>query len=143
MNEAEAKRLFEVTYPGSNFGLQAFCELWANTHEVDVMCVTLGDRGAFVFSKGVGKIIAGLKVQVHDTVGAGDAFSAAFLYAYHQGWTLTEAASFGNVLGALVASRPGAVPHWTLEEILPLLPSESTISSLLTPDDLLADIRSS
>jgi len=143
VNEAEAERLFEMTYPGSTFGLRTFCELWATTHDVNVMCVTLGDRGAFVFSQGVAEKVPGLKVELHDTVGAGDAFSAAFLYAYHHAWPLGEAACFGNALGALVASRPGAVPSWTMDEILPLLPSESTIPSLLTANDLLADVRSS
>lgn len=47
---------------------------------------------------------------VVDTVGAGDAFSAAFLSAYLQGATPQEAAHAGNVRGGFVASRAGAIP---------------------------------
>lgn len=48
---------------------------------------------------------------VVDTIGAGDAFSAAFLSAYLQGATPQEAARAGNVRGGWVASKAGAIPE--------------------------------
>jgi fructokinase len=52
----------------------------------------------------------GVAVQVADTVGSGDAFSAALISAELRGWPLRRAAAFANAVGALVASRPGAMP---------------------------------
>ena len=58
----------------------------------------------------------GYKVRVADTVGAGDAFAAAFLHGIGRGWPAREVADFANRVGALVASRPGGTPSWTVEE---------------------------
>jgi len=54
-------------------------------------------------------------VKVVDTVGAGDAFSAAFLRHYIQTGDVAEAARRGNLLGAYVASQAGAVPEYSAE----------------------------
>ncbi len=48
---------------------------------------------------------------VVDTVGAGDAFSAAFLAAVLRGESLQSAAEAGNRLAGRVAARPGAIPR--------------------------------
>jgi len=48
---------------------------------------------------------------VVDTVGAGDAFSAAFVSAHLRGATPQEAARAGNARGGFVASRAGAIPR--------------------------------
>jgi fructokinase len=50
-------------------------------------------------------------------VGAGDAFAAAFLHGIDQGWSAARTGDFANRLGALVVSRAGAVPEWSLEEL--------------------------
>jgi len=49
-------------------------------------------------------------------VGAGDAFAAAFMHGLSLNRPLREIAAFANRVGALVASRHGAIPDWTLEE---------------------------
>jgi fructokinase len=56
-------------------------------------------------------------VKVADTVGAGDAFAAALVHGIQLGWPPREVADFANRLGALVASRRGGTPAWTLEEL--------------------------
>ena len=65
--------------------------------------------------------IPGFKVEVADTVGAGDAFSAAFLHGIEQGWDARLTGRFANAVGALVASRAGATPEWHMEECQPML----------------------
>jgi fructokinase len=54
---------------------------------------------------------------VADTVGAGDAFAAAFLHGLDSGLPAGEIGDFANRLGALVASRPGGAAPWTLDEL--------------------------
>jgi fructokinase len=61
---------------------------------------------------------------VADTVGAGDAFTAAFIHAVSEQKPMGDAARFANAVGALVASRAGAIPDWTLAEVDALLSSE-------------------
>ena len=58
----------------------------------------------------------GYPVHVLDTVGAGDAFAAAFLHGLGKGWPTPAVADFANRVGALVASRRGAIPDWTIAE---------------------------
>ena len=41
---------------------------------------------------------------------AGDAFTAALIWSRLEGWVLARSARFANRVGALVASRPGAMP---------------------------------
>ena len=58
---------------------------------------------------------AGHTINVADPVGAGDAFAAAS-YGLISDWPVAKIAVFANRLGALVASRHGAIPDWTVEE---------------------------
>lgn len=123
LNETEAQTLSRLTgMPQSKFSLEAFCSAWAEAYGIDVICVTLGPKGCFVYEDGSAYRIPGYFVAVHDTVGSGDAFSAAFLHGYHRGWPILQTARFANALGALVASRPGATPDWSIEECLALAP---------------------
>ena len=58
----------------------------------------------------------GERVTVADTVGAGDAFAAAFLHGLRERWPTSQIARFANRVGALVASRSGAIPDWSMIE---------------------------
>jgi fructokinase len=120
-NEAEAEILFRDTQPaGSSFAVEKFCSAWAAEFEIDVICVTLGPAGCCIYDRGAIAVVPGFRVDVCDTVGSGDAFAAAFLHAYDQSWPAAEAARFANALGALVASRAGATPDWSVEECVTL-----------------------
>jgi fructokinase len=127
LNESEAETLFERTNEsGAEFTLEEFCRTWSETYGIDVMCVTLGPAGCLVYDArtlndaGVMTRVPGYAVTVCDTVGSGDAFAAAFLHGYHHGWPMQKTAAFANALGALVASRAGATPPWTVTEVLAL-----------------------
>lgn len=57
-------------------------------------------------------------VDVLNVLGAGDAFASGFLYGHVHGWTLEEAARFGNATGAIVVSRHGCANFMpTLPEV--------------------------
>lgn len=121
LNESETQILFAQTQPGQTYQLEAFCEYWSKMWSIETICITLGGQGCAVFSKHALHYVRGFRVQVVDTVGAGDAFSAAFLHGMYSGWDITRSATFANALGALVASRAGATPVWTREECLALI----------------------
>jgi fructokinase len=126
MNESEAETLFALTRTDeSAFNLDDFCRAWALNYNVDVICVTVGAAGCVVYEKGTASRVPGFQVTVRDTVGAGDAFAAAFLHCFHAGWPVAKSARFANALGAMVASRAGATPPWTAAELFAVLSPDS------------------
>ncbi|MGO8748044.1 MAG: PfkB family carbohydrate kinase [Thermoguttaceae bacterium] len=84
----------------------------AGDFPVRVVCVTKGADGCTVYSDDMARGYACEPVRVADTVGAGDAFSAAFLEHYCRTGDPFASAKRGNLLGAYVASQPGAVPEY-------------------------------
>jgi sugar/nucleoside kinase (ribokinase family) len=71
--------------------------------------VTLGERGAVAVCGSYVSIPA-FDVTVVDTVGAGDAFAAAFVHGLAAGWPSATIADFANRAGAAVAAVRGAIP---------------------------------
>jgi fructokinase len=78
------------------------------------LALTLGDAGSRVFAEDVDESVAGVPVEVKDTVGAGDAFTAALLVGLLNGNDFRTAASTANELGSFVASLDGATPDLPL-----------------------------
>lgn len=127
LNEVEAETLFSLTSSkGETFSLETFCDRWASAYRVDVICITLGPVGCIVYDRDRYHRVPGYNVTVCDTVGSGDAFAAAFLHGYNRGWQIPKAAQFANALGALVASRAGATPFWTIGEVKAMLGERHT-----------------
>jgi fructokinase len=121
LNDSEAEILFRLTHPGEEFSLEQFCRHWSEAYGVDTICVTLGGQGCVLFKDNALQRFHGFTVKVADTVGAGDAFAAAFLHGFGLGWPADETATFANALGALVASRAGATPPWSEDECRKLI----------------------
>jgi fructokinase len=114
LNEEEAGILANVFSLSKSF--RPFCEEAARRFHLETLCITRGPDGCALFSDGAFIESPGFSISVADTVGAGDAFSAALLHGFHKGWRLPEIAEFANRVGALVASRSGAMPAWTERE---------------------------
>ena len=89
-------------------------------YPLTALCITLGADGCRIHANGDAVFERPPAVSAIDAVGAGDAFSAALLHGFTQQWPLRRTARFANALGSLVASRRGAIPDWTLDELLPL-----------------------
>ncbi len=84
--------------------------LYAN-YRIEFILLTRGENGATVFTHTEKQDFPGIKVDVKDTVGAGDGFSAGFMMEFAKSGNLMLAAKKGNELGAYVASKTGAVPE--------------------------------
>jgi fructokinase len=122
LNDSEAEFLdAPVNAEGQGSSMEQFCRRWSEQYGCETICVTFGERGCAVFHGGKYCEIPGFKVQVADTVGAGDAFSAAFIHGIAHGWDAVMSGRFANAVGALVASRPGATPEWQKDECEPIL----------------------
>ena len=96
--------------------LEEFCRTYSALYKWEGVCVTRGSLGCAVVMDGQYLEAPGYPVQVLDTVGAGDAFAAAFLHGLGKGWPTPAVADFANRVGAVVASRRGAIPDWTIAE---------------------------
>jgi fructokinase len=89
--------------------------------ELDLVAITRGAHGCLVRSRTETIDLPGIAVTVADTVGAGDAFTAALLTQHLEGKALREAARFANAYAAVVASKPGGTPHVERAEVERLL----------------------
>jgi fructokinase len=86
-----------------------------------VYAVTRGPNGCVVGDVRQDFDLPGIPVQVVDTVGAGDAFTAALLTQTLDGKSLVEAARVANAYSAVVCTKPGGTPIVSREEVEPLL----------------------
>ena len=111
VNAEEARLLGKLLFEGA-CEPASFSEAVFRRHpRVRIVAVTLGADGCVVSERSGETSLCPCKpVDVVDTVGAGDAFSAAFLAALLRGATAREAAEAGNERGTWVAARHGAVP---------------------------------
>ena len=114
LNEEELGVVCKFTRMPS--GIEAFCREGSKRYGWKAVCVTLGARGCGMLCCEEYVEAVGHRVKVADPVGAGDAFAAAFLHGLISHWPVARIAEFANRVGALVASRPGAIPDWTVKE---------------------------
>lgn len=84
---------------------------------LETLIITKGENGATLLHKGHLLNHPGFKVQVADTVGAGDSFLAGFLAAHFNGKPIEVALEEASALGAYVASQKGATPTYSHETI--------------------------
>ncbi len=116
LNDGEMKELrrFGIC---TSLGVETCCAELAERFELEMVCVTLGEHGCAVWRGRKYLEAAGIPTKVVDTVGAGDAFSAALVHGIQAGWPIERVADFANRVGAYVASRRGGTPAWKTEEI--------------------------
>jgi ribokinase len=84
---------------------------------IKVVVATLGARGAAIITYDKKKIVEAFKVDVVDTVGAGDAFAAGLAVALVEGRDIEEAVRFANAVAALKVTRMGAQSMPYREEV--------------------------
>jgi fructokinase len=96
---------------------------------VGLVVITRGNNGAIAWHARAGQIeVPAPKIEVADTIGAGDSFQAALLFALHRQARLARqqlrdigteelrfALSFAASCAGLTCTRPGADPPWSHE----------------------------
>jgi fructokinase len=114
LNEAELQAVSRFSALPSD--MEAFCRAGVERYGWKAACVTLGARGCAILAGNEYLVADSYPLEVADTVGAGDAFAAAFLHGLSRQWGIGHIAAFANRVGAIVASRAGAIPDWSLAE---------------------------
>ncbi|ABF40057.1 sugar kinase, ribokinase family [Candidatus Koribacter versatilis Ellin345] len=78
--------------------------------ELKLVCITRGSNGSLLVNQEARDEHPGYPVEVADTVGAGDAFTATLVHHYLRGSSLATMNDAANRMGSWVASKPGATP---------------------------------
>ena len=97
--------------------LEACIKFIAESTNTKQICVTLGKDGAILFINDHFYYHKGYKITVADTVGAGDSFLAAIISKLLNGASPEESIDFACAVGAIVASKSGANPKVSKEDI--------------------------
>jgi len=89
---------------------------------VEVLAIKLGAEGALGVRDAIRVRVASIPVKAVDTIGAGDAFDAGFLYGYLNDWDLKKSLQLATVCGALsTRASGGTTAQPTLDEALSFL----------------------
>ena len=88
------------------------CRAILRLYGLRLVILTKGGDGSEVITEDTVLSVACPKVQIADTVGAGDSFTAAFIRAYLRGDTLAECHRLANEVSAYVCSKSGAMPDY-------------------------------
>lgn len=87
------------------------CRCLMKKYSLDILILTQGSRGSYVFTEDETLFIETPKVEVADTVGAGDAFTGAFVGSLLNGKSVREAHITAVRVSAYVCTQHGAMPE--------------------------------
>ena len=96
-------------YPGID--LENKCWLLMGKYNLKMLILTCGVNGSYVFTPGSKSFIETPKVEVADTVGAGDSFTGAFVASILKGKSVREAHELAVKVSAYVCTQNGAMPE--------------------------------
>lgn len=94
-------------------------------------CITLGERGVCCANRDDTRFLAGMPVQMTNATGAGDAFTAALVWAWLRGLDLFEAARAGMAAAALTVESEETVNPEMSESAV-----QKKMAELLFPGDI-------
>ncbi|EOS08769.1 fructokinase [Phocaeicola sartorii] len=96
-------------YP--DIDLQDKCWILLAKYNLKMLILTCGVNGSYVFTPGEISFVETPKVEVADTVGAGDSFTATFVAAILKGKPVSEAHRLAVEVSAYVCTQNGAMPE--------------------------------
>jgi fructokinase len=109
LNHAELPTMVQLL--GFPFHDEESAALWlVHTFHIKLVSITRGAGGSLLVSEYAKHEHPGIHVQVADTVGSGDAFTAALVYHYLRRDSLATMNEAANRMGSWVASQTGATP---------------------------------
>ena len=109
LNDDEIKIIARM-FGGPNDSLQKQAEWLLETYQYKLLILTLGANGSLLMTPGQISEYRNKPVQVVDTVGAGDAFTAGAVFGFLSGWPLDKINACAGDLAAYVCTQRGAMP---------------------------------
>lgn len=96
-------------YDSSN--IENVCRTIMEDFSLEMVILTCGTKGSYIFTKGGVSFMHTPKVNVADTVGAGDSFTGSFCAAILRGLPVAEAHKKAVEVSAYVCTQNGAMPE--------------------------------
>ena len=109
INNEELEILTEI-FDWQGLSEEVVCKKILNDYALKMVVETKGEAGSFIFTNDDLSYIATPKVQVADTVGAGDSFTGTLAAALLNGKTIREAHRLAVEVAAYVCTQHGAMP---------------------------------
>ncbi len=105
-NETEAELISGIAVTDTESAILAAQNLYERG--VKVVIITLGSKGALLYTGDEARVIESPKVEAVDTTAAGDVFNGAIAVAISEGMELDEAIKFACKAAAISVTRMGA-----------------------------------
>ncbi len=96
-------------YPGAD--LKDKCWILLSKYKLDILILTCGINGSYIFAPGKVSFMATPRVEVADTVGAGDSFTAAFITSMLSDNDIRKAHERAVEVSAYICTQRGAMPQ--------------------------------
>ena len=119
-NYEEIEEIFTI-YINKKATLENMIETISEKTKTKNICVTMGEKGACYYTNNSFYYQDGFKINVLDTVGAGDSFLATLVEGILNKTKPQEILKKACAVAALVASKQGATPTVSMTEINDLL----------------------
>ncbi len=97
--------------------MRTTCQQLLENYSLDMVVLTCGTNGSYVFTPNITSFQETPKVTVADTVGAGDSFTGSFCAAILNGKPIEEAHKIAVKVSAFVCTQNGAMPKYSDELI--------------------------
>ncbi|HRG07392.1 MAG TPA: PfkB family carbohydrate kinase [Cyclobacteriaceae bacterium] len=112
LNKEEVPVISQLLFKTS-LSTELFCRFITDEFNIEIVIITAAAQGCQIYHQNMLTNIPGVPVQVADAVGAGDAFSAAFMFHYGYSKDPLEAARLANLIGSYVAGKSGPIPEYS------------------------------
>ncbi len=96
-------------YPGVD--LKDKCWILLSKYKLEILILTCGVNGSYIFTPGKVSFLATPKVEIADTVGAGDSFTAAFIASLLKDGDVRAAHIRAVEVSAYICTQHGAMPQ--------------------------------
>lgn len=93
----------------SNLSVEGKCQHLLEEYQLKMLVLTCGVNGSYVFAPDQKSFMETPKVEVADTVGAGDSFTGAFAASLLAGQTIQEAHQLAVKVSAFICTQKGAM----------------------------------
>ncbi|MDE6534974.1 MAG: carbohydrate kinase [Muribaculaceae bacterium] len=111
INDEELETIRELfNLPEGDVKSQCRALIWS--YELKMLILTCGVKGSYVFTPDEESFLPTPEVEVADTVGAGDSFTASFVASILQGKSIPESHSIATRTAAYVCTHHGAMPPY-------------------------------
>jgi fructokinase len=113
MNDAEVPQVLALLgFPGPASLREGADRLLDAFPQLSLVAITRGGEGSLLVRRSEWHEHPGVPVRVADTIGAGDAFTAAMTHYLLRGASLATLNEAGNRWGGFIASQQGAMPDF-------------------------------